>query len=279
MQFDRDRAVLAKLLDYYDAGYITLPDEAIEARAAVEKVEAFTATIADPDPEAERLELVDRLCHSSRTGAKWPSAGGVVKATAALAEAAELRQAATEACTRLVNVVAGALSDADGIVVGHLRPAHSDAITTARAAIEAITNAGADPLDVLQASGVTVRPELQRPRHDLDRARKVYAACRDSRSRLVTAAGGQRHDGAGEFTWCENLASTWPGFRAFGARPPWPTDDPSAYFVWVVTSPLRLWMPTVTEADNAWLEAHGDDVAAQSNAARIASGGVYVRAS
>jgi hypothetical protein len=38
-------------------------------------------------------------------------------------------------------------------------------------------------------------------------------------------------------------------------------------------------MPTIAEADNAWNEAHGDDVAAQSNAARIASGGVYVRAS
>lgn len=277
MNFDRSRAVLAKLLDYHDSGFFALPPEAIEARAAVEKLEAFAATIPNPDPEVERAGLVDRLCHSARTSDKWPGAGAVVKATAAATESDELRQATTETLRRLTNATAGALSDADGIIVGHLRPAHDDAIATAQGAIETITAADADPLDVLRATAVTVRSDLQSARHDLDRSRRVYSATRDARQRLVTAAGGQQHDGAGEFAWCRNLAEVWPGHQMYMSQPPWPTDDPSAHFCWLLSSPLKLWLPTLDEADTAWNEAHADDVAARSNAARIASGAVFVR--
>lgn len=278
MRFDSSLAPLVKLLDYYDSGYFSLPDAVVEARHAAERLEAFAATIPNPDADAERAQLVESLADAARSGDKWPSAAPVVKAIAAAAQADELRRAANEALDRLTNTLAGTLSDADAIITDHMRPAHDDAIATARAAVAAITNADADPLDVLRATAVTVRSDLQQPRHDLDRARQVYAACIDARSRLVTASGGQRHD-TGEFTWAENLGDVWPGHKMYMARPPWPTDNPSAYFLWLLAAPVKLWMPTIDEADTAWHAAHAADVAARSNAAHVANGGVYIGAS
>jgi len=213
VRFDSSLAPLTKLLAYYDDGYFSLPTAALDARHAVEKLEAFAATIPNPDPDAERAKLVESLGGAARSGGnKWPSAGAVTKAATAKVEADELRQALAEAHARLVNTVAAALADEHAIITDHLRPAHTDAIATARAAVDAITNVDADPLDVLRATAVTVRSDLQQPRHDLDHARQVYAACIDARSRLVTASGGQRHD-TGEFTWAENLGDVWPATR------------------------------------------------------------------
>jgi len=263
------------LLDHHDSGYFNLPDAALAARAAVVRMEAFVAGVAEPDIDAARENLTDGLADAARTGGKWPTAAAVAKTTAAKHEATELRQSASEALDKLANALAATLSDEHGIVTRCLRPAHDAAVAEARSAVEEITTAGADPLDVLQATAVAVRKDLQEPREALGHAGQVYFATVDARYRLVTAVGGQQRDGNGEFAWCRNLAQLWPGHGYHGAVPPWPTDDSSALFLWRLAA-ADLWMPTRDEADEAWDAAHADGLARAANARRAGVGGVFV---
>lgn len=75
MRFDPSRAPLAKLLDHYDAGLITLPAAVVAARRSVERLEAFAATVAVPDVEVARERLVaDLTTAACGPGSKYPNA-------------------------------------------------------------------------------------------------------------------------------------------------------------------------------------------------------------
>jgi len=254
---------LQPLFTGHEDGHWALPPTLIEKREAVDRIDGYRAPASDL--AYEKADLIAAFAAAAHKGHKWPSAAPVVKTAAAIAEAREKAEAATQAGEQLALELLGALDNtADALSVDCLRPVRDTAVADGREAVAELAAAGVDPLEALWAADVLIAEKLRPARHRLNQAREKYAAVGEVHGRIIEFLTPPEVDTARWFRWCTNYTTLYPGFarRDGGARPPWPTDDPVGGFVWRIEH-ADLWLPTSSEMDERHRVVFAENMAAQ----------------
>ena len=252
---DRQVRQYAELLAGHDEGLWSLPEEIVDAAAALAHLNDSVPEEPQPAPAAVRDQLVGE---AARTG-QLPALDDLFAAQTARRVHGEVLALINDARRLAANLLHDLIVDmGDVIITDHLRPAHD--LLAARAGDLAGNVGSTDPALVLRTD---------------DESRTAYLEFVEVAQQLQTivlAAGrlrGDRDLDRETTRWLHgrNVDEVAPGL--FGGslngafRPPWPTEDLVSTLHWQLTHGLELWLPTARE-----LAARSEEYGRQHNTLR-----------
>ncbi len=275
---DRGRQqALTNLVSWREAGGFGLPEALLKAAAVHSAARALTV----PGPPT-MMHPADVAAHA----VDLLASGELVDPVKMAADAAAARDSAAclDDARRLVNLtiesaglraVAVATDACDRIIVEHLRPVFDDVLDEARTI--APTLRGHD-----MADGWNAAPKVREARRVLTGLADRHRLIRAARTAIVGLAGQEpQHDTAGQFLLMREPQNLVPEYSANRPLPPPDVPkEPAAALLFLVTEGERgkPWLPTVPEADAAWLSVFGEALA-QRRAASVgarATAGMHV---
>lgn len=248
----------AVLFDGQADGQWTLPEELLEARDTIVRLDSLGAELSRQSPESLH-DVRDRLAYLVATGAELDTAP-VFDARRAIDEHAErvtlLGKAREIANSRLTTM----LSDRAGeLIRDHLAPAFDTLADKLRRDFDTARHIDSQsPPAVVLSQPKAVRDALIRIDTNV------------ARYRLIRQAGGLVHklrqvpsqDSRGYFGEVHNTETVWPEITRVGgyapSSPPWPTDDTRARLAWLFANGAKVWLPTVEQQDARYLEVFGE---------------------
>lgn len=254
-----DRQQIGRVLNIFagfDNDAHTLPSELVQARDKYREVHDTWRTLREPETTEE--DALRQMATAFAEGADLDT-----EAVYAVRREQEDYLLKHRTLDRAREIVAGRLYDvavecADEIVVGHLRPAQTAVLAEAEKAHAAYSRYGEVP-SALLAAPASARTAFGK----LDELVRRFQLIRSTVSAVRLVAGGVQHDHQGWFSTIRNCEVVWPqltGHRNMpGSRvPPWPTDDPKGYLLFLLRDDVEAWVPTALEQDARFWEVFAE---------------------
>lgn len=213
------------------------------------RLEQRVAELHRPSSERVHTTLLVDVRTAVESEGPLPDGAAVVDAQQAETAFDALRRALMLVADDLEREIADSLSDADEMIIDHLRPAFEETVAEARELVGALGGVDLDPLALLHASdrqskaGVAFRVVAER-----------YSRLRDVQS-FYAQRDPTFHDDGERFEM-RNLRELAPDARVLVPFP----SEPANRLRYLVDHGADLWMPTSAERDDLFQAQHPDKV-------------------